>query len=101
MSLQNSAPLLVGAALVLPCAVLLALWFRRVGADTWEHTVSRHHRWSVHAPLALVALVAYVVTSSVLIALIVAGLAQWWLGSTQQLRPQAPQPSARRRIPGR
>jgi hypothetical protein len=91
MSLDASAQWLIGAVIVIACTVPAALWLRHSSTQTWEQTVAREHRWSSRGPLILVVLVAYVVTSSVPLALVVGIVAQWWVGGT---RP-APEPARR------
>jgi len=90
MALEPSAAWLAGAITVLVGAVLLIVWSRYLGAGTWEQSIKRQHRWSVHGPLVLLALFAYVTTSSVVIAGAAAGLVQWWLVSTRQVSSAAP-----------
>jgi hypothetical protein len=96
MSLDASAQWLIGAVLVVACSVPAALWLRHRLGQSWEEAVTREHHWSSRGPLILVLLVAYVVTSSVPLALLVGIVAQWWVTGTRPAPQPAPRDSARR-----
>jgi len=76
MSANALTPWMVEAVIVGTWAGLLMWWLRHELGHTCEQSILRHRRWSAHGPVALVTLVTYVMTSSVVIAIGACCLAQ-------------------------
>ena len=77
---------MVEAVIVGTWAALLVWWLRYALGHTWEQAILRHRRWSAHGPVALLTLVTYVTTSSVVIAVGACCLLQGTLTTTQRTR---------------